>query len=181
MITAWYLPVKYLGLPLLSKRFSATACTPLIQGVIACLHSWKAKLLPYVGRVELIKSVLSSMQLYWTSVFILPVSVLQILDRVMFRFLWFSHGAKKNIYVSWYDVCRPKDEGGLGIRRPRDSNQAGVLQLLWELETNLDALWVQWTLRSTSKVAQFGALDLCKMHPGHGMLSSESVISPPHF
>ena len=70
------LPTKYLGLPLLSKRLSASACAPLILAVTARLQSWKARLLSYAGRVELVKSVLSSMQVYCMSVFILPASVL---------------------------------------------------------------------------------------------------------
>ena len=78
------------------------------------------------------------------SVFILPASVLKSLDRVMFRFLWFGHGSKRSIFVSWDDVCRPKDEGGLGIRRPKDTNLVGIIRLLWELETNTDALSMQW-------------------------------------
>ena len=81
------LPMKYLGLPLLSKRLSATACSPLLQAITARLQAWKAKLLSYAGRVKLIKSVLSSMHLYWTSIFILPASVLQDIDHMMLRFL----------------------------------------------------------------------------------------------
>lgn len=107
--------VRYLGLLLLSKRLSATSCAPLQQAITTRLQSWKAKLLSYAGRVELIKSALSSMHLYWTSVFILPVSVLQAIDRIMLHFLWDGHGLRRCIFTSWNDVCRPKEEGGLGI------------------------------------------------------------------
>lgn len=94
------LPVRYLGLPLLSKRLSVTDCGPLLQAVMACLQSWKAKLLSYVGRLELIRTMLSVMHLYWTAMFILPASVLQNIDRVMMHFLWYGHGQKRIIYVS---------------------------------------------------------------------------------
>ena len=63
-LTQGQLPVKYLGLPLLSKRLSATACSPLLQAITMQLQTWKAKLLSYAGRTELIKSVLLSMLLY---------------------------------------------------------------------------------------------------------------------
>ena len=56
--------VTYLGLPLMSKRLSATACSPLLQAITVRLQAWKAKLLSYAGRIELIRSVLSAMHLY---------------------------------------------------------------------------------------------------------------------
>ena len=84
-------PVRYLGLPLLSKRLSTTDCRPLIQAVMTRLQSWKAKLLSYVGRLELIRSVLSAMHLYWMAVFILPASALQTIDRVMLH-IQYGHG-----------------------------------------------------------------------------------------
>ena len=57
-------PVSYLGLPLLSKRLSAKDYAPLIQVVKDRLQTWKAKYLSYAGRLELIRSMLSSLHLY---------------------------------------------------------------------------------------------------------------------
>ena len=93
------------------------------------LQTWKAKLLLYAGRVELIRSVLSSLHLYWTPIFILPASMLQAVDRAMLRFLWYGHRERKMVFISWKDVCRPNDEGGLGLHRASDSNLTGILQL----------------------------------------------------
>ena len=129
-LNAGELPVRYLGLPLISKCLSTRDCTPLIHVVGQRLQSWKAKLLSYAGRMELIKSVLSAMHLYWTSMFELPVNVLREIDRMMMGFLWFGHGNRKCIFTSWQNVCRPKEEGGLGIRRPLDCNIAGMIRLL---------------------------------------------------
>ena len=93
-LTPSKLPVKYLGLSLLSKRLFATECSPLLQAITMRLQTWKAKLLSYAGRTELIKSVLSSMHLYWTSIFILSACILQDIDCLMLRFLWYGHGPK---------------------------------------------------------------------------------------
>ena len=136
--------MTYLGLPLLSKRLSATECEPLTQAITSRLQSWKARFLSYTGRVEQIRSVLSSMHLFWTSVFILSASILQAIDQFLLRFLWYGHGQRKLVYISWNDVACPRKEGGLGICSPSDSNKAGVLRLLWEVETNRDTLWVKW-------------------------------------
>lgn len=51
-----------------------------------------------------------------------------------------SHKAK----VSWEVVCLPLQEGGLGIRRLRDSSRVFSLSLIWRLLTNACSLWVAW-------------------------------------
>ena len=111
-----HLPVKHLGLPLLSKRLSTNSCSPLLEAIKTRLQSWKAKLLSFTGRIVLIKSILSSLHLYWTSVFILLASILQAIDHLLLGFLWFGTGLKKCIFKAWKDVCLPKEEGGLGIK-----------------------------------------------------------------
>jgi len=43
----------------------------------------------------------------------------------------------------WQDTCRPKNEGGLGIRRLSDINKATGVRLAWRL-CNSNSLWAQW-------------------------------------
>ena len=109
------LPIRYLGFPLISKRLSVGACSPLIQAIMQRLQSWKARLLSFTGRAELIKSVLSAMHLYWLSVFNLPVGVHKEIDKLLLGFLWYGLGPKKNVFISWKNVCQPKEEGALSI------------------------------------------------------------------
>lgn len=59
------LPVKYLGLPLLTKILSVAQCKPLINKVTDRINNWMARTLSYAGRAQLIKSVLSGIQAYW--------------------------------------------------------------------------------------------------------------------
>jgi hypothetical protein len=67
------LPVRYLGIPLSSKKLSAGDCDILIQKNSGRIDSWLSKhLITFAGRLQLISSVLYSIQMYWTSVFILP-------------------------------------------------------------------------------------------------------------
>lgn len=70
--TVGELPVRYLGVPLLSTRLSYKDCIPLINKIRARIHSWKSKYLAYPGRLLLIKVVLSGMVFFWLSCFILP-------------------------------------------------------------------------------------------------------------
>lgn len=52
------LPIKYLGLPLMSRKLSSTDCTPLLEKLKARVNSWIASKLSYGGRLQLINSVL---------------------------------------------------------------------------------------------------------------------------
>lgn len=51
------------------------------------------------------------------------------------------HKAKK----SWVDVCYPKEEGGLGIIRLRETFMVFSLRLIWRFFSSSDSLWVSWT------------------------------------
>nr|GEZ27156.1 RNA-directed DNA polymerase, eukaryota, reverse transcriptase zinc-binding domain protein [Tanacetum cinerariifolium] len=64
--------VKYLGVPLVSSRLMSKDCKELIDRVQNRVNDWKNKSLSIVGRLQLIQSVLSSLHVYWASVFMLP-------------------------------------------------------------------------------------------------------------
>jgi hypothetical protein len=68
------------------------------------------------GEVGLLNSVLSSLPMFMMSFFEVPKGVLKNLDH--FRSRFFSQGsAIKHKYrlAKWDILCRPKDQGGLGI------------------------------------------------------------------
>ncbi|KAK1310568.1 hypothetical protein QJS10_CPA08g00017 [Acorus calamus] len=50
---------------------------------------------------------------------------------------------KKRIQ-SWTDVCLPKEEGGLGLKRIGEWNKATMGTRLWEIATNHPSLWASW-------------------------------------
>nr|GFC72026.1 hypothetical protein [Tanacetum cinerariifolium] len=52
------------------------------------VNSAKNKSLSIAGRLQLIQSVLSSMHVYWASVFMLPSHVLLDIEQIMRSFLW---------------------------------------------------------------------------------------------
>ncbi|GKD10278.1 RNA-directed DNA polymerase, eukaryota, reverse transcriptase zinc-binding domain protein [Tanacetum coccineum] len=81
-------PVKYLGVPLLTKRLGKDDCKHLVDKVKSKVNDWKNKYLSYAGRFQLIASVLGSMQIYWASVFLLPKSTVKDIEKVLkgFRF-----------------------------------------------------------------------------------------------
>nr|GEY05360.1 reverse transcriptase domain, reverse transcriptase zinc-binding domain protein [Tanacetum cinerariifolium] len=93
-------------------------CSELMEKIKRRVNDWKNKSLSFAGRSQLIRSVLSSMHLYWASVFILPSALMFELEQVMRGFLWCQGDTQRGkVKVAWVDVCLPKKEGGLGIRR----------------------------------------------------------------
>ncbi|XP_021991606.1 uncharacterized protein LOC110888385 [Helianthus annuus] len=82
------LPVRYLGVPLISSRLVYKDYKILIERLESRIDNWKNKTLSFAGRLQLIKSVLSSMHIFWASVFTLPTSITADLEKKMRVFLW---------------------------------------------------------------------------------------------
>ena len=81
------LPVKFLGVPLISIKLSINDCMPLIARITSKVYSWTALLLSFAGRAQLIKAVLFSIQAFWSNHFLLPAAVHKQIQRIMTRFL----------------------------------------------------------------------------------------------
>nr|XP_009799142.1 PREDICTED: uncharacterized protein LOC104245256 [Nicotiana sylvestris] len=58
------LPVKYLEVPLTTKKMSIAQWQPLIEKMVAVISSWTAKKLSYAGRIQLVQSVAFGIQAY---------------------------------------------------------------------------------------------------------------------
>jgi hypothetical protein len=139
------LPVRYLGVPLIASRLYYKDCKVLLEHLEARITKWGNKLLSFPGRVQLIKSVLSSMHIYWASVFILPARLIKDMESKMRDFLWGGNVPSKNrVNVSWNSICYPKQEGGLGIRRIGDMNKALMAYHVWSILSGRESLWVAW-------------------------------------
>ncbi|GJW21869.1 RNA-directed DNA polymerase, eukaryota, reverse transcriptase zinc-binding domain protein [Tanacetum coccineum] len=139
------LPVRYLGVPLVSKKLGVKDCKGLIDKVKTRVHDWKNKSLSYAGRAQLIASVLASIQVYWDSVFKLPKAVIKDIERIFKGFLWNQGELQKGkAKVSWKDVCQPKKYGGLGFKPLEQWNSALLVKHLWNVANKKDTLWVRW-------------------------------------
>ncbi|GKC64466.1 hypothetical protein Tco_1097064, partial [Tanacetum coccineum] len=60
----------------------------LVEKLESRITDWKNKFLSLVGRLKLVRSVLSSMHIYWASVFILLACIVHDLEQLMRVFLW---------------------------------------------------------------------------------------------
>ncbi|XP_059670867.1 uncharacterized protein LOC132316403 [Cornus florida] len=110
------LPITYLGLPLISSAISATDCQSLVQKITARICFWTSKFLSYAGRVVLIKSIIHSIQTYWSQIFILPLKVIEQVNQILRKFYWSRVELRKSgAKVAWAAIYRPKYNGGLGF------------------------------------------------------------------
>ncbi|GKC88484.1 RNA-directed DNA polymerase, eukaryota, reverse transcriptase zinc-binding domain protein [Tanacetum coccineum] len=136
--------VRYLGVPLVSKKIGAKDCKSLIDKVRIKVMDWKNHSLSYAGRAQLIVSVLASIQVYWASVFKLPNMVIKDIERLFKGFLW-NKGElqRRKAKVSWKEVCQPKQNGGLGIKPLESWNKILLVKHLWNIAAKKDTLWVQ--------------------------------------
>ncbi|KAK4384636.1 hypothetical protein Sango_3040900 [Sesamum angolense] len=63
----------------------------------------------------------------------------------MRTFLWQGSIGSGNAKVAWDQLCKPKAEGGLGIRSLITTNQALILKQLWRiLQNDGTSIWVDW-------------------------------------
>ncbi|KAL0434455.1 UNVERIFIED_CONTAM: hypothetical protein Slati_2779800 [Sesamum latifolium] len=81
------LSVRYLGLPLISSRLTIRDYAPLIRKVDEWLKGWNTLQLLYATRIQLLRLVISSLNVYWAMAFILPKGVLKEIEARMRKFL----------------------------------------------------------------------------------------------
>lgn len=138
------LPVRYLGLPLMTQSMRIQDYQPLLEKIRNRINTWTCRFLSYAGRLQLIKAVILSIVSFWAAVFRLPSCCIKEVDKICSAFLWFgpslnSTGAK----VAWRDICTDKSEGGLGIRKLKEVNMVYGLKLVWRMLSGI-SLWGKW-------------------------------------
>ncbi|PWA66317.1 RNA-directed DNA polymerase, eukaryota, Reverse transcriptase zinc-binding domain protein [Artemisia annua] len=98
------LPIRYLGVPLNSKRLGVRDCKCLIDKVKSRVLNWKNRCLSYAGRLQLVASVLESL----------------------------------------HNICKPKKQGGLGLKELSVWNKVMITKHLWSIANDKNSLWVKW-------------------------------------
>jgi len=149
--TVGTLPFLYLGVPIFKGKPKTVYFQPVVDKIKSKLTSWKASLLSYVGRSQLLKSVILSMTIYSITIYAWPVSLIKQLERLMRNFLWSGNFEnKKLVTISWKVVCSPIKEGGFGLRSLSKFNEASSLKLGWELMHSQDQ-WASFLRRRVKR------------------------------
>ncbi|XP_024004072.1 uncharacterized protein LOC112081542 [Eutrema salsugineum] len=130
------LPIRYLGLPLMSRKLRISEYAPLIDKISARFTSWAVRSLSFVGRLQLISSIITGTMNFWISTFLLLRGCIKRIESLCSRFLW--SGAiegtfmvrmiwllflgNKSLWVAWHKHHHIGNESFWSIREhPRDS------------------------------------------------------------
>ncbi|VFQ91682.1 unnamed protein product [Cuscuta campestris] len=141
------LPFTYLGATIGKGKVKKEDCKKIVQHFDVYLNTWHSKVLNQMGRLILIKHVLSSIPLHIVAVQQMPKSIHNILNKKMQNFLWgYKNGKPKYHWISWRGLCYPKHEGGLGIRHLEDVEAAYSTKLWWKIR-NSQGLWGEYMRR----------------------------------
>jgi hypothetical protein len=98
------------------------------------------------ARLILINACLSNLPTHNMGLFLFADGVHAGFDKHRSKFFWEGQGAKKKYHlVKWAEVCKPKDQGGLGVLNTKEMNKALMAKWIWRLldERNGDLLWVR--------------------------------------
>ena len=85
-VGAW--PIKYLGLPLGGNPRKIDFWESMVNKVAKRLTGWKKAFLSRGRRLTLIQSMLSSLPIYYLSLFKAPISVINSMEKMIRDFSW---------------------------------------------------------------------------------------------
>ena len=135
------LPFKYLGIPIHYRKLLNKEWKAIEDRFDKKISSWAGKLLSYGDRLVVINSVLTSLPMFLLSFFEIPIGVRKRLDYFRRRFFWQSTEHKRKYHLTrWNIICRPKDQGGLGIELLEIKNRCLLSKWLFKL-LNEQGVW----------------------------------------
>ncbi|XP_071687390.1 uncharacterized protein [Rutidosis leptorrhynchoides] len=137
-------PTTYLGIPIGSNMKLVSSWDDLIGKFNNRLASWKARLLSSGGRLTLIKSVLGSVGIYFMSLFVFPVTVINKIEAIIMRFFWGSNNSKRKMaWVKWDNALASYEKGGLNICSLKAFNLALILKWRGRYFNSTNDMWVK--------------------------------------
>lgn len=149
-----HFPIKYLGLPLSTRKLPKSQLRPIMERLAVKLPSWKGPMLQKSGRLILVKSVLSSIPTYSLMADKLPAWLIEEIDTIRRKFLWSGCDAsvRGKCVVAWGAVCRPLKYGGLGVPDLKLAGFALRVRWLWLQRVDRDRAWSALNLQTELEV-----------------------------
>jgi hypothetical protein len=125
------MPFTYLRLPLGTTRPRIQDLMPLVDRLERRLVA-TSTFLTYGGRLQLIRSCLSSMPIFFMCSLDIPPGIIKQLNRIIMHCLWSDRKSdlKGKSLAAWDMICKPKEKGGLGILDFKKQNEALLMKNL---------------------------------------------------
>ncbi|KAK1324851.1 hypothetical protein QJS10_CPA01g01499 [Acorus calamus] len=80
-----------------------------------------------------------------SSAFRIPHRTQKDIEKMLRDFLWQVNSSdRKAHHVNWDIICKPLEEGGMGIKAIKNWTNGTVGVQLWDIAQNKLSLWVQW-------------------------------------
>ncbi|XP_019435061.1 PREDICTED: uncharacterized protein LOC109341583 [Lupinus angustifolius] len=135
-------PFNYLGILVGANPRRIATWKGVIDSVGKRLAGWKCRHISFGGRLVLINSILSSIPIYMLSLYKAPKAVIQKIESMQKTFLWGNkRGGKSIAWVSWVNVCKPKNLGGLGDKNFSLFNDSLLVKWTWRRLNDNGSLW----------------------------------------
>jgi hypothetical protein len=133
---------KYLGLPSMIGRSKKSIFNYIKDRIWNRISNWSSKMLSQAGKEVLIKSVAQAIPSYCMSVFLLPMSIGDEIEKMLNSFWWGikENGSKGIRWMSWDKLTMRKEWGGMGFRNIYGFNLAMLGKQGSNLLTNSDAM-----------------------------------------
>jgi hypothetical protein len=147
---------KYLGIPLLDNALRNSSWEHLLSSFSKRLTSWTYRALNLPNRLILLKVVLQALPVYTFSALVAPNFVLNAIKTLQRNFLWQGlKTGKKLALISWDKLCRPKAQGGLGLRDPSTMNKILSAKIWWRWLKRPQDLWAKlWRRKYTPNMME---------------------------
>ncbi|GAU48531.1 hypothetical protein TSUD_98640 [Trifolium subterraneum] len=136
----------YLGLPSMVGRSKKAIFSYIKDRIWKRINSWRGRALSKAGKEIMIKSILQVIPSYVMSMFILPASLIDDIEK-MINVFWWRNGSTNNNnntkgihWLAWERLACPKAYGGLGFRNFESFNKAMVVKKVWNIVQNLNSL-----------------------------------------
>lgn len=155
--------MRYLGIPLSPRRLRNSDYQSLINRMTDKIQGWGAKHRSYAGTLKLVKSMLLSIQRFWSYVFPIPVGVAKRVEGICRSYLWSGTINSRKSLVAWRRVCQTFRNGGLQIKEVLGWNRSiiGLMVVKLVQANRRDTIWTAWI--KAYKLRQGGTMQVtCK-------------------
>ena len=179
-------PFTYLGLPMGTTRPRILDLTPMVDKVQRRLTA-SSSFLAYGGRLQLIRSCLSSMPIFFLCSLDIPQGIIKQLNRIIRQCLWRGNNqdSSKQSLASWEMICKPKSSGGLGILDFKKQNQGLLMKQLHKFYNKEDLPWVNLVWRyygnevphTANLCGSFWWRDIMKLQQQYRHICSVKVVT----